>query len=110
MPQVPPTPKPKAKGQGRGTPQTSPADVEAKPPEAKKGGKGGGKGKHGKTESKPEKRKQQLPSLEVHVKRVINASMNTRSTMMEDLSPLAQRFSRSMMKLSRGSSKGKGST
>ena len=36
---TPTTPKPKAKGQARGTSQTSPAKVEAKPPEAKKGGK-----------------------------------------------------------------------
>ena len=42
---VPTTPKPKAKGQARGTSQTSPAKVENKPPETKKGGKGGGKGK-----------------------------------------------------------------
>ena len=56
---TPITPKPKAKGQARGTSQTSPAKVQAKPPEAKKGGKGGGKGKRGNSESKPEKRKQQ---------------------------------------------------
>ena len=38
---TPRTPKPKAKEQARGTSQTSPTKVEAKPPEAKKGGKGG---------------------------------------------------------------------
>ena len=56
---TPVTPKPKAKGQTRGTPQTSPVKVEAKPPETKRTGKGGGKGKRGKSESRPEKRKQQ---------------------------------------------------
>ena len=56
---TPTTPKPKAKGQTRGTSQTSPAKVESKPPDAKKGGKGGGKGKRGKSEPRPEKRKQQ---------------------------------------------------
>ena len=41
-------------------PQSSPSPKnESIPPEAKKGGKGGGKGKHGKSESRPEKRKQQ---------------------------------------------------
>ena len=100
------TPKPKARGQRRGTPQTSPAKVESKPPAAQKGGKSGGKGKRGKSESQQEKRKQQCtPFLRGLVKRVINESMNTRSTMMDDLSPSAQRFSRSMMKLSRDSMK-----
>ena len=55
---APTTPKPKAKGQARGTSQTSPAKVETKPPEVKKGGKGG-EGKRGKSEPRPEKRKQQ---------------------------------------------------
>ena len=52
---TPTTPKPKA----RGAIQTSLAKVEKKPPETKKGGKGGGKGKRGKSEPRPEKRKQQ---------------------------------------------------
>ena len=56
---TPTTPKPKAKEQARGTSQTSPAKIENKPPDAKKGGKGGGKGKRGKSEPRPEKRKQQ---------------------------------------------------
>ena len=42
---TPTTPKPKAKGQAQGASQTSPAKVEGKPPEAKKGAEGGGKGK-----------------------------------------------------------------
>ena len=55
------TPKPKAKGHGRGPPQNqnSPPKTEPKPPEAKKAGKGGGKGKRGKSESGPERRRQQ---------------------------------------------------
>ena len=47
---TPTTPKPKAKEQARGTSQTSPAKVESKPTDAKRGGKGGGKGKRGKSE------------------------------------------------------------
>ena len=37
----------------------SPPKAEAKPPEQKKGGKGNGKGKRGRSESRPERRKQQ---------------------------------------------------
>ena len=54
---TPTTNRPKAKGQARGASQTSPAKVEGKPSDAKKGGKGGGKGKRGKSESRSEKRK-----------------------------------------------------
>ena len=39
--------------------QPTPPKTEAKPPEQKKGGKGNGKGKRGRSESRPEKRKQQ---------------------------------------------------
>ena len=40
-------------------PMISPPKAEAKPPEQKKGGKGNGKGKRGRSESRPERRKQQ---------------------------------------------------
>ena len=56
---MPTTPRPKAKGQVREASQTSPAKVEGKPPDARKGGKGGGKGKRGMSEPRIEKRKQQ---------------------------------------------------
>ena len=45
--------------QPKGNSQNSPAKVESKPPDAKKGGKGGGKGKPGKSETRMDKRKQQ---------------------------------------------------
>ena len=71
------TPKPKAKGQGRGTPQTTPAKVECKPPEIKKGGKGGGKGKRAKSEHDQRRGGSNAShSLGAHVKRGINVSMN----------------------------------
>ena len=53
------TPRPKSKGPNRGTPPVSPAKTDPKPPEPKKTGKGSGKGKEGKSEQKPEKRRQQ---------------------------------------------------
>ena len=56
---TPITPRPKAKGQSQGASQTSPAKVESKSPDARKGGKGGGKSKRGKSEPRMEKRKQQ---------------------------------------------------
>ena len=42
-----------------GASQSSPAKVEGKPPDARKGGKGRGKGKRGESEPRIEKRKQQ---------------------------------------------------
>ena len=52
-------PRPKATGQAKGNSQISPAKVESKSPDARKGGKSGGKGKRGKSEPGTEKRKQQ---------------------------------------------------
>ena len=60
---VPTTPRPKPKAQPKSSaqpvPMISPPKTEAKPPEQKKGGKGNGKGKRGRSESRPERRKQQ---------------------------------------------------
>ena len=60
---VPTTPRPKPKAQPKSNaqpvPMISPPKAEAKPPEQKKGGKGNGKGKRGRSESRPERRKQQ---------------------------------------------------
>ena len=53
------TPRPKAKVQPKNTTQPTPPKSEQKPPEQNKGGKGAGKGKRGRSESRPEKRKQQ---------------------------------------------------
>ena len=47
---TPITPRPKPKAQATFNSQSSPAKVESKPPDAKKGGKAGGKGKRGKSE------------------------------------------------------------
>ena len=55
---APTTPRPQPKAQQKGNSQSSPAKVESKPPDAKKGGKGGGKGKRGKSEPRMDKRKQ----------------------------------------------------
>ena len=52
-------PRPKPKAQPKGNSPNSPAKVESKPPDVKKGGKGGGKGKRGKSEPRMDKRKQQ---------------------------------------------------
>ena len=49
----------KPKGQAKSNSQSSPAKVESKSSDARKGGKGGGKGKRGKSEPRTEKRKQQ---------------------------------------------------
>ena len=56
---TPTAPRPKPKAQPKAYPQSTPARVETKPPENKKEGKGSGKGKHGKSEPRMEKRKQQ---------------------------------------------------
>ena len=60
---VPTTPRPKPKAQPKSSaqpvPMITPPKTEAKPPEQRKGGKGNGKGKRGRSESRPEKRKQQ---------------------------------------------------
>ena len=56
---TPTTPRPKPKAQPKSNSQSSPAKVENKPPDAKKGGKGSGKGKRGKSEPRMDKRKQQ---------------------------------------------------
>ena len=47
------------KAQPKGSSQSSPAKVESKPSDSKKGGKGGGKGKRGESETRMDKRKQQ---------------------------------------------------
>ena len=56
---TPVAPRKKPKAQVKGNSQSSPAKVESQPPDAKKGGKAGGKGKHGKSEPRVERRKQQ---------------------------------------------------
>ena len=56
---APTTPRPKSKGQAKGNSQGSPAKVENKSPDGRKGGEGGGKGKRGKSEPRTDKRKQQ---------------------------------------------------
>ena len=53
------TPRPKAKVQPKNAAQPTPPKAEPKPPEQNKGGKGTGKGKRGRSESRPEKRRQQ---------------------------------------------------
>ena len=91
------TPKPKAKAQGRGTPQTSPAKADSKPPEAAR------ESVEIRVKAREEESSNAFHSLGGHVKKVINASVNTNARMTDDLSPSAHRFSRNMMKLSRDS-------
>ena len=53
------TPRPKPKSQPKNTAQPTPPKTEPKPQEQGKGGKSAGKGKRGRSESRPEKRRQQ---------------------------------------------------
>ena len=55
----PVTPRPKPKGQPKSSAQPVSPKIEPKPQEQNKGGKSSGKGKRGRSESRPEKRKQQ---------------------------------------------------